>query len=81
MSAHLEAGSTSIEQLPGAQAGRAVLDNCSRWRISAALYGEQWAFDRCLEIARSVDVFRIVRPWSLDSEPESFAAIDAHLRE
>lgn len=70
----------AIERVTGAEAGRLVIDNSYRWRVATLWHGgEQWAFDRCLDIARSANVYRFVRPWALDRADESLALLEAHL--
>lgn len=69
-----------IERLAGAAAGRAVLDNSYRFRIATLWHGdEQWAFDRCLAIARHAEVYRFQRPWSLERAHESLDVVTRHL--
>lgn len=80
----LEAGAPdeepTISRVSGAEAGALVIDNAYRWQIASLWHGsDDWAFTRCLELARHVELYRFRRPWSLERLDESLATLLDHL--
>lgn len=70
-----------IARLSGAEAARSIVDNVYRWPAAEAWHGgSQWIFERCLDLARMLDVYSFTRPWTLDRLDEGFKLIDEHLR-
>lgn len=70
-----------IEPVGGADAVGLLVENIYRWRVTRLWHGsDRWAFERCLDVVRSAELFRFTRPWSLDRAEESFALLQAHLQ-
>jgi hypothetical protein len=59
-----------IEEVPGVEKLDVILKNTYRRFLTRAMHIRDWHFSQCVEIAKKVEVFRIIRPQKVHLEQE-----------
>ncbi|MBW0143743.1 hypothetical protein [Sphingomicrobium clamense] len=70
----------AIDRVRGAEAGALVVDNAYRWAAASLWHGgDDWGFERCLDLARTCEVYRFSRLFDFGRAEDALVLLEQHL--